>query len=503
MPSLPQPFSPLRLSRTELWTLLALVLACRLVSLWALPLQDDAFITFRYARNWAAGLGLAYNPGEPWEPVLGISTLGFTGILALGSRLGCDPTWLARVIDVGCDLGSAWLLLELLDRRRIAGGATLLAFAFLPQLNRCCAGGLEAPLFTLLALGAALALQRKRWRLSGTLGALATSVRPEGLLLLAWLLVRAARRRAELARLALPVLAIGGTLCAWMLATYGALVPHALSRLWGSRAPLDSPAGLLRAAEALQHALCAHPSYALFLPLVLLGAWRSLRRGAGTSTVSLVALSMTIGYAASGVHSVLGFFHLPLAAWCLWLGAGCEALVGRLHARLSEDTLELGRQRAIVFGGAVLFFAFAALSAMRRDALGERVYEPLQARARAIGRVEPRARILAANIGALGWAWSGTVLDSEGRTWPSAVLYGEQNQMIRECAPEYLLIDAERGRIGFFRSDDELCARYVAVARFAANGARELEPELQDLPLEWAPDYLLYRRRDFEDTLAR
>ena len=26
-------------------------------------LHDDAFISFRYARNFAAGLGLVYNPG--------------------------------------------------------------------------------------------------------------------------------------------------------------------------------------------------------------------------------------------------------------------------------------------------------------------------------------------------------------------------------------------------------------------------------------------------------
>ncbi|MFP6627913.1 MAG: hypothetical protein VCC67_02630, partial [Myxococcota bacterium] len=28
---------------------------------------DDAFITFRYAKNWADGLGLVFNPGETIE----------------------------------------------------------------------------------------------------------------------------------------------------------------------------------------------------------------------------------------------------------------------------------------------------------------------------------------------------------------------------------------------------------------------------------------------------
>ena len=34
-------------------------------------IADDAFITFRYARNLAAGLGFVYNQGEP---VMGTST---------------------------------------------------------------------------------------------------------------------------------------------------------------------------------------------------------------------------------------------------------------------------------------------------------------------------------------------------------------------------------------------------------------------------------------------
>jgi arabinofuranosyltransferase len=34
---------------------------------------DDAYIIYRYARNVAAGLGLVYNPGEPY---LGSSSAG-------------------------------------------------------------------------------------------------------------------------------------------------------------------------------------------------------------------------------------------------------------------------------------------------------------------------------------------------------------------------------------------------------------------------------------------
>jgi hypothetical protein len=44
---------------------------------------DDAYIIYRYARNFAAGLGLVYNPGEPY---LGSSSAGYTLLLALLHR---------------------------------------------------------------------------------------------------------------------------------------------------------------------------------------------------------------------------------------------------------------------------------------------------------------------------------------------------------------------------------------------------------------------------------
>ena len=54
---------------------------------------DDAYITFRYARNLAEGLGLVYNPGE-W--VLGTTTPLWAILLACGYRLGAtDLPWLA------------------------------------------------------------------------------------------------------------------------------------------------------------------------------------------------------------------------------------------------------------------------------------------------------------------------------------------------------------------------------------------------------------------------
>ena len=66
---------------------------------------DDAYITFRYARNLADGLGLVYNPGE-W--VLGTTAPLWAIVLAGGYRLGLtDLPWLSTVLSATCDAATA------------------------------------------------------------------------------------------------------------------------------------------------------------------------------------------------------------------------------------------------------------------------------------------------------------------------------------------------------------------------------------------------------------
>ena len=57
--------------------LVALAVLARLVP--GQRIVDDAYITFRYARNIADGLGFVYNPGQP---VLGTTTPLYTMLLA-------------------------------------------------------------------------------------------------------------------------------------------------------------------------------------------------------------------------------------------------------------------------------------------------------------------------------------------------------------------------------------------------------------------------------------
>src|SRR5579863_3651258 len=56
---------------------------------------DDAYISFRYAKNLARGMGLVYNAGEHIE---GYTNFFWTVLLACGVKLGLDPVVLAKVL---------------------------------------------------------------------------------------------------------------------------------------------------------------------------------------------------------------------------------------------------------------------------------------------------------------------------------------------------------------------------------------------------------------------
>src|SRR5512135_788486 len=87
---------------TVITAVLLLVLAYLAISL-GTPGEEDAFIYFRYALNWAHGQGLAFNPGQPVE---GFSSPIWMAVLAWATRLGAAPHFLARVLSLLCGLAT-------------------------------------------------------------------------------------------------------------------------------------------------------------------------------------------------------------------------------------------------------------------------------------------------------------------------------------------------------------------------------------------------------------
>jgi hypothetical protein len=157
---------------------------------------DDPFITYRYADNLRAGLGLVYNPGER---VLSTTTPLLTLLLALFGMVWSDIPTLANLISalalsvgglVLWDLGRSWRTPE-------AGRAGLLLYPTFPLLVSTM--GSETPLYLALCLGAIAAYARQRYGWVAVLSAGAVLARPDGVLVPAVLAAHfAITRRGEL-----------------------------------------------------------------------------------------------------------------------------------------------------------------------------------------------------------------------------------------------------------------------------------------------------------------
>lgn len=112
---------------------------------------DDAFISFRYARNFADGYGLVYNPGS--TPVEGYTNFLWVIMLAACHRLGLAVPLAAKLL--GGEFGVLTLIaLWDLPRRLIPDKNRLIAtpviIALLSVYGVACAEGLETPLLILL-----------------------------------------------------------------------------------------------------------------------------------------------------------------------------------------------------------------------------------------------------------------------------------------------------------------------------------------------------------------
>jgi hypothetical protein len=167
------------------WPLLLLVVVAALAYGWHLRwLADDAFISFRYARNWVSGHGLVYNPGERVE---GYTNFLWTAVAAIVIALGLDPAQCSLVLSLGCLGGVLYFVTRLVRRLAPPGPRPVIPLAaLLLAANYVFVGygtsGLETMAAALLVL---CALDRARAQAplaAGCCGVGATLLHPDHVL---------------------------------------------------------------------------------------------------------------------------------------------------------------------------------------------------------------------------------------------------------------------------------------------------------------------------------
>lgn len=143
--------------------------------------NDDAFISFRYARNLAEGNGLVFNPGERVE---GYTNFLWVMILSVFIPF-FDPVPVSKILGVACN-AALIVSIGLFCRRHLGKLAWIppLYVALDPAVIRWGTRGLETSLFTLLLwLAVAIAVSENfSDAAAGGIAAAATLARPEGFL---------------------------------------------------------------------------------------------------------------------------------------------------------------------------------------------------------------------------------------------------------------------------------------------------------------------------------
>jgi len=270
--------------------ILPVVVLC--ANMWAVHrfTVDDAYISFRYARNLVDGHGLVYNPGEYVE---GYTNFLWTVLVAAGMKLGVDPLVTSKVLGAAAAIGTLVAVYALSRRlsplRQLPCIATWL-LASSSTFSGYAVFGLETAGFIALVVTATLLMFREHddprafpW--SGLVFALAGLTRPEAPMFIGipmLLLGRGIFARQNLLRAALfagPVLAH----LLWRHSYYGTWTPATLAAKTGDLA------AQIRSGRNYVADWMAHTGPVVFFALYGLGLAISRRQRELATVVALFA----------------------------------------------------------------------------------------------------------------------------------------------------------------------------------------------------------------------
>ncbi len=491
-----------RFTWTEILILALTVLVARMLAARAFPIYDDAFITYRYARNLATGLGLVYNPGASWEPILGTTTPGYAVLLAGFQLLGLPIVAGSLALNFLCDALSAVLLIQLLDRRVVSSLVAVVAFAAIPEIARISAGGMEPPVVVVCALAAVRCFQLNRMFLSGLASAIACTLRPECVLLVLTLGVLALIERRSLLPFLLPVIVIGALFAGTLQWIYGSPFSHSVVAKAATHSGEQKP-GFSRLPDILAQAFGPSQPMRMLAVMVGIGAIAMWFRRSKFLPFAIFAALIVVAYLIARPKTWGWYFYAPLLAWVAWLGMGFE----QFARWIGFDRLGLGRQsrvRVATIAACVLCLgAVSAFPLVRADKVTPMVYGHFETWAKEARLAERKVSISASDIGAIGWYTDALIYDSAGLVWPEAMQLTRPVDQIRKYMPDYVILVVRRSRLEpFHAGSPSLAARYRPIRRFNEfnkTGLDKLHPHISELPDWWEQDYLIYERIDERD----
>lgn len=286
--------------------------------------SDDAFITFRHARNLVDGHGIRFNIDE-MPPVEGYSDFLWLLVCAGFEAIGADMMLWPNLVSVGCGIVLLWQVCQALGRLEVHPVAVLCSVAllsWLPALGHWGSGGLETMPYALLSFVCfdRLVLRRDGVALGAVIALLVALIRLEGYAWVVVMFVMAAwtRRGGGLRGLRPLLLAFAAVTAvfalyyAWRWSYFESPLPNTAY----AKAELDGPR-LVRGLHYVASFFLTFPSVWLVVPGALLALRRDRR------PVGLVVAAMAFAYPAysvvvTGDFMAFGRFLVPaFAYWTL------------------------------------------------------------------------------------------------------------------------------------------------------------------------------------------
>jgi len=446
---------------------------CRLIQWPTVNLFDDAFISFRYARNLADGLGFIYNPGEAYLGVTG----PLWGLLCSLFYLLPEPETLIRLFNIF--LGAATLVLV---SRYMKWGTInyLIASAImiiLPYSIRIGLGGMESDLFLFVLIACLYLIERMESPWGVTLACIGFFIRPEMALMAIigsiYSLYRF-RSKAVIPILSgLLVVSIGMTI---MYLFYGSILPQSVIGKSGLEQPLII---------TFRSLLLRDPSMIAIFLISILGAWLLIKNKAANLFHLFVALYIVAFLAKSQI--VFTWYIYPI----LYFYAD-------LSSRTAKYILEKIRlPQQVIFTVLLAFPLIISLIInlyIGNNTVNSNIYEPLHSYWENNSDTD-RQSIFADDIGIIGYTSRRYIYDSESLIHPIASDYDYKLEVIVDKTPDYIFMNITPEVDSFFRAN-QIYNSYKPVSRFSRNGVTDCTIVRAKLTPGWKMDYYLLKRNN-------
>lgn len=365
---------------------------------------DDAYITFRYAENLAAGFGLVYNRGEH---VLGTTTPLFCILLSAFRFLGMSIPLAADLVNL-VSAGLCALLVFMIVSKggsRWLGLSAALLFIFFPHFWLNLGTGMESLFTTFLCLLAVWLDMRNRPVWFGVVSGLLLLTRLDAISLLAALLLIRFLKSPRQAIVGL--LVMGLVLLPWLVFSwryFGSPIPHSLlakklihifpGRLvaWGFA---EWFSGMERKGVELR---LLYPALTAFSFLALLGLVRAFFKERWA-----MVFGLWIGFYVAGLSlanaSAFFWYKVPMLSGYVVLAAlGLDWLGSLLSPkRWAAGFLKMLLVPALVIGLFLQYPTGQINSFTAKELANQKLARQIQRESR------PGAKVLAGEIGIIGF----------------------------------------------------------------------------------------------------